>query len=179
VIEEGLDVPDCNAVFYYGDITSYRSLIQARGRARKKGSKFYVIYLETGAGSDFYRRSKLQELNMKDSLKRLETEHKGKYIKVEIPTKSQRPNSTVSPKNIGTLLRSKKNAIAILREATQQLKPSADMSYKQTVVPEGSQFVATVSCLGKTAKATAATKMAAITLAAESVVQQLLAEIEA
>ncbi|PRP80612.1 putative ATP-dependent RNA helicase DHX58 isoform 2 [Planoprotostelium fungivorum] len=68
VIEEGLDVPQCNVVFYCGDLTSHRSFIQARGRARKKGSKFYVIYVK---GHAFFERSQIQEESMRRVLNQL------------------------------------------------------------------------------------------------------------
>jgi hypothetical protein len=38
-------------VIYYGDITSGRSLIQARGRVRKEGGKFIVIYYQNSGGN--------------------------------------------------------------------------------------------------------------------------------
>ncbi|KAM9969012.1 hypothetical protein ACTFIW_000419 [Dictyostelium discoideum] len=45
VLEEGIDVQDCNIVICYDGILSLKSLIQRRGRARSKNeSKFIIIY---------------------------------------------------------------------------------------------------------------------------------------
>eukprot|EP01117_Protostelium_nocturnum_P014536 TRINITY_DN5539_c0_g1_i1.p2 TRINITY_DN5539_c0_g1~~TRINITY_DN5539_c0_g1_i1.p2 ORF type:complete len:1518 (-),score=322.70 TRINITY_DN5539_c0_g1_i1:55-4608(-) len=74
VVEEGFDVQACNAVFYLGDITSSRSLIQARGRARKKDSTFYIMYFQEKKGELSYRKSKKQEENMRSVLKEMETD---------------------------------------------------------------------------------------------------------
>lgn len=40
VLEEGLDVPDCNLVVRVDQVPTYPSYIQSRGRARHKDSKF-------------------------------------------------------------------------------------------------------------------------------------------
>lgn len=65
VAEEGFNIPSCNIVIYYGNITSGRALIQARGRARDKNGKFYVIYYNNSKGETHYQNSKKKEYNMK------------------------------------------------------------------------------------------------------------------
>ncbi|XP_071948977.1 antiviral innate immune response receptor RIG-I-like, partial [Antedon mediterranea] len=43
VVEEGIDVPACNLVFRYNYMSSDVGRTQAKGRGRKKNSKFYMI----------------------------------------------------------------------------------------------------------------------------------------
>lgn len=43
VLEEGLDVPNCNFICRMDQIQSYPSFIQSMGRARQKGAKFYAL----------------------------------------------------------------------------------------------------------------------------------------
>ena len=55
VIEEGIDIPDCNFVVCVDDVTNLKSFIQRRGRAREKKSEFHLLMYEeppeNGAGS--------------------------------------------------------------------------------------------------------------------------------
>jgi endoribonuclease Dicer len=47
VVEEGIDVPSCNLVVKYDFPQTYRSYIQSKGRARKRGSQ-YILMVEEG-----------------------------------------------------------------------------------------------------------------------------------
>ena len=43
VVEEGLDVSTCNQVICLNEIQTVRTLIQMKGRAREKNSKFVFV----------------------------------------------------------------------------------------------------------------------------------------
>ena len=43
VVEEGLDIPKCNVVCRFDFPQNYRSYVQSKGRARAKGSKYYML----------------------------------------------------------------------------------------------------------------------------------------
>ncbi|CAK7275213.1 Dicer-like protein 2 [Sporothrix epigloea] len=43
VIEEGIDIPDCNFVICVDDVTNLKSFIQRRGRARDKNSELHLL----------------------------------------------------------------------------------------------------------------------------------------
>ena len=47
VVEEGIDVPSCNLVVKYDFPQTFRSYIQSKGRARKRGSQ-YILMVEDG-----------------------------------------------------------------------------------------------------------------------------------
>ena len=47
VVEEGIDVPSCNLVVKYDFPQTFRSYIQSKGRARKRGS-LYILMVEDG-----------------------------------------------------------------------------------------------------------------------------------
>ena len=49
VVEEGLDVPKCNMVCRFDLPPNFRSYIQSKGRARAKGSVFYLLMDEANA----------------------------------------------------------------------------------------------------------------------------------
>jgi ERCC4-related helicase len=44
VVEEGLDIPSCNTVIRYSDVTTLTGFIQSRGRARAKNSRFVIFH---------------------------------------------------------------------------------------------------------------------------------------
>lgn len=46
VAEEGFDIPNCNLVIAYNNITNLNSYIQIKGRARKKDSRFLLLVPE-------------------------------------------------------------------------------------------------------------------------------------
>lgn len=46
VAEEGFDIPNCNLVIAYNNITNLNSYIQIKGRARKKNSRFLLLVPE-------------------------------------------------------------------------------------------------------------------------------------
>ncbi|XP_065211449.1 endoribonuclease Dicer-like isoform X2 [Planococcus citri] len=43
VLEEGIDMPDCNAVFMYDFPKTFRSYVQSKGRARKEESTYILL----------------------------------------------------------------------------------------------------------------------------------------
>jgi len=43
VIEEGLDVSECNLVICFNDLLTVKAFIQMKGRARKLDSKFIFL----------------------------------------------------------------------------------------------------------------------------------------
>lgn len=43
VLEEGIDISQCNMVVRFDLVKSYRSYIQSKGRARHKTSLFYLM----------------------------------------------------------------------------------------------------------------------------------------
>lgn len=49
VLEEGIDMPDCNAVIMYDFPKTFRSYVQSKGRARKEEST-YVLLLDREVG---------------------------------------------------------------------------------------------------------------------------------
>ena len=46
VVEEGLDIPKCNVVCRFDFPKNYRSYVQSKGRARAKGSKYYMLVMK-------------------------------------------------------------------------------------------------------------------------------------
>ncbi|KAH3705915.1 hypothetical protein Pelo_19537 [Pelomyxa schiedti] len=71
VVEEGLDVPDCNLVIRYDKIPSTASFVQSRGRARKAGSRFIGICHQMEAGR--WQKMKEKEQAMKLAIKIVST----------------------------------------------------------------------------------------------------------
>ena len=70
VLEEGLDVPECNLVIRFQGAASLRALVQTRGRAsRRPDSKFVVICNEKE--KEIAEDSLLREQNMERSIERL------------------------------------------------------------------------------------------------------------
>eukprot|EP01088_Endostelium_zonatum_P020673 TRINITY_DN7738_c0_g1_i1.p1 TRINITY_DN7738_c0_g1~~TRINITY_DN7738_c0_g1_i1.p1 ORF type:complete len:619 (-),score=34.77 TRINITY_DN7738_c0_g1_i1:11-1867(-) len=70
VVEEGLDVPDCNLVIAFDGLASSKSMMQIRGRARRENSNFIMICKSEEQGKlfiEFLRREKY----MKEALKQL------------------------------------------------------------------------------------------------------------
>ena len=47
VLEEGMDITTCNLVIRFDEITTFRSYVQSKGRARAKPSK-YIVLVESG-----------------------------------------------------------------------------------------------------------------------------------
>jgi endoribonuclease Dicer len=43
VLEEGIDIPECNLVVKFDLPKNYRSYIQSKGRARHRNSKYYIM----------------------------------------------------------------------------------------------------------------------------------------
>lgn len=51
VLEEGIDVQECNLVIMFDPVLSFRSYIQSKGRARMKGGE-YIILNDVGRAVD-------------------------------------------------------------------------------------------------------------------------------
>lgn len=64
VLEEGIDVSACNHVICFDPPKNLVSFVQRRGRARQKGSKYYVFLADDEPGSDGLDWQ-VQEANMK------------------------------------------------------------------------------------------------------------------
>ncbi|KAF8859184.1 RNase3 domain-containing protein, partial [Acephala macrosclerotiorum] len=65
VVEEGIDVPQCNLVICFDEPANLKSFIQRRGRARLRGSKLVIMLEETSKGrvaewKELERQMKLQ-----------------------------------------------------------------------------------------------------------------------
>jgi endoribonuclease Dicer len=43
VLEEGIDIQKCNLVVKFDMPKNYRSYVQSKGRARQRGSKYYML----------------------------------------------------------------------------------------------------------------------------------------
>eukprot|EP01088_Endostelium_zonatum_P018010 TRINITY_DN559_c0_g1_i5.p1 TRINITY_DN559_c0_g1~~TRINITY_DN559_c0_g1_i5.p1 ORF type:complete len:2419 (+),score=289.01 TRINITY_DN559_c0_g1_i5:154-7410(+) len=74
VVEEGLDIPDCSLVIAFDGLTSSKSMMQVRGRARKENSRFVMICKnkqQMDQSIDFLEREK----NMKVAIQKLAMEH--------------------------------------------------------------------------------------------------------
>ena len=52
IIQEGFDVPNCNFVISYSEPKTLLGMVQMRGRARKEGSKYYVLVSEKTVSLD-------------------------------------------------------------------------------------------------------------------------------
>ncbi|KAL0480830.1 hypothetical protein AKO1_007044 [Acrasis kona] len=68
VAEEGLDIPDCNLVVRMYGINSALELIQSRGRARSKESRFLALYHKGSHDLVKLERSKIYEYKMKHAI---------------------------------------------------------------------------------------------------------------
>ena len=60
MIEEGIDIPQCKLVVNYNNQINHIQQLQQRGRARQRGSRYYVISskeeLHTAAGANQMRQ---------------------------------------------------------------------------------------------------------------------------
>lgn len=43
ILEEGIDIQDCNIVIMFDDIKTFRSYIQSKGRTRMKGGEYILL----------------------------------------------------------------------------------------------------------------------------------------
>ena len=122
VLEEGLDVPECNLVIRFEGAATLRALVQTRGRAsRRPGSKFVVICNERQKqeAEDVV----LKERNMEEAIRhlmennrrKLQSEDFGCEVKrldsfvptsnetIEITNKKYNPQVSISVHHLGTL----------------------------------------------------------------------------
>ena len=53
VLEEGLDVPECNFVIRYQNVTNEIAQVQAKGRARGQDSRIYTV-VSTNSNKDYW-----------------------------------------------------------------------------------------------------------------------------
>eukprot|EP01117_Protostelium_nocturnum_P013423 TRINITY_DN5003_c0_g1_i2.p1 TRINITY_DN5003_c0_g1~~TRINITY_DN5003_c0_g1_i2.p1 ORF type:complete len:665 (-),score=174.53 TRINITY_DN5003_c0_g1_i2:88-2082(-) len=178
VVEEGFDVPDCNAVFYMGDITSSRSLIQGRGRARKEGSIFHVLYFTGTKGQEFYEKSKKQERNMKEVLKSKEKDGSCPLVNKSNPTSPQSPViSTPLPQSSPSKIESPtspstKNPISELREMCQKSKDPAD-EYRVDDSAFTTEKIVKVRAMRRESQAKSSKKKDAETIAANAILNNI------
>eukprot|EP00897_Mesotaenium_endlicherianum_P007617 jgi/Mesen1/6884/ME000353S05912 len=70
VLEEGLDVPACNAVIRFDCATHITSLVQSRGRARERGSKF-ITFMDADE-LKLRERLLLEEYNMQQAVEEMQ-----------------------------------------------------------------------------------------------------------
>ena len=61
VLEEGLDIPECDFVMRLDSVCTARSYAQSRGRGRKELARFVVLYQEGTVEERGLRRSQKQE----------------------------------------------------------------------------------------------------------------------
>ncbi|PRP74244.1 dicer helicase, partial [Planoprotostelium fungivorum] len=144
VIEEGLDVPQCNVVFYCADLTSHRSFIQARGRARKEGSKFYVIYVRESPGQSFFERSQTQEESMRRVLEKMCKDSDGQlpddYDPIENNGGPASPNGKGERGVVVQHLRrekDKKDPVALFKEVCDKHKSVKKFTFKDKKCDDG------------------------------------------
>ncbi|XP_065211451.1 endoribonuclease Dicer-like [Planococcus citri] len=64
VLEEGIDMPDCNAVFMYDFPKTFRSYVQSKGRARRADSS-YVLLMDEEDEKSFKSIDDYQDLEKK------------------------------------------------------------------------------------------------------------------
>ncbi|CAK7217450.1 Dicer-like protein 2 [Sporothrix bragantina] len=79
VIEEGIDIPDCNFVVCVDNVTNLKSFIQRRGRARDKNSEFHLLMYEAPSNGPV---SPFRTANSKKQMREwevLEAEMKQRY----------------------------------------------------------------------------------------------------
>ena len=53
VLEEGLDVPECNFIIRYQNVTNEIAQVQAKGRARAQDSRIYTV-VSTNSNKDYW-----------------------------------------------------------------------------------------------------------------------------
>ncbi|CAK7275411.1 Dicer-like protein 2 [Sporothrix epigloea] len=71
VIEEGIDIPDCNFVICVDEVTNLKSFIQRRGRARDKNSELHLVMSASpgeATGTGNLKGSATQTANAKKQL---------------------------------------------------------------------------------------------------------------
>ena len=122
VLEEGLDVPECNLVIRFEGAATLRALVQTRGRAsRRPGSKFVVIcnerqkqeaedvvlkerYMEEAIRHLMEtNRQKLQSEDFGCKVKRLDSFVPTSDETVEVANKKYNPQVSISVHHLGTL----------------------------------------------------------------------------
>ena len=65
MLEEGLDVPDCNLVMRVDQAPTYASYIQSRGRARHQNSKFLSFIDASNESEETGRYENYAKLNLR------------------------------------------------------------------------------------------------------------------
>ncbi|XP_063433392.1 antiviral innate immune response receptor RIG-I-like isoform X1 [Mytilus trossulus] len=68
VAEEGLDIQKCNLVIRYDHVTNEIAMVQARGRGRAEGSKYYVIASEEKMTAEKEELNMMREARMNQAI---------------------------------------------------------------------------------------------------------------
>lgn len=71
VVEEGLDVSTCNQVICLNEIQTVRTLIQMKGRAREKNSKF--VFVCANEQQEAFSQSKAMFMRVINFMKKITT----------------------------------------------------------------------------------------------------------
>eukprot|EP00741_Cyanophora_paradoxa_P003955 tig00000741_g3847.t1 len=74
IAEEGLDIPSCQLVVRYDGATSWRQLVQSRGRARNAASTFVCMFHEGSPAEVAFGQTELREAVMQRAVETLQSE---------------------------------------------------------------------------------------------------------
>ncbi|XP_052100653.1 antiviral innate immune response receptor RIG-I-like isoform X2 [Mytilus californianus] len=83
VAEEGLDIQKCNLVIRYDHVTNEIAMVQARGRGRAEGSKYYVVASEEKMTAEKEELNMMREARMNQAIIHLQNfirDHRQTFI---------------------------------------------------------------------------------------------------
>ncbi|XP_063966081.1 interferon-induced helicase C domain-containing protein 1-like [Lytechinus pictus] len=70
IVQEGLDIPACNLIIRYNFVSNEIGTVQAKGRARKEGSKCFLIVESRSVNEGRERKNRESVLEMDEAIKR-------------------------------------------------------------------------------------------------------------
>ncbi|XP_041481839.1 probable ATP-dependent RNA helicase DHX58 [Lytechinus variegatus] len=70
IVQEGLDIPACNLIIRYNFVSNEIGTVQAKGRARKEGSKCFLIVESGSVNEGRERKNRESVLEMDEAIKR-------------------------------------------------------------------------------------------------------------